>query len=581
MKKKHLSLKHVVIIGIILLSTVNLNAQLTTGTYTIGGTSPDYATVVAAVSELNTNGIAGDGPVVFTIADGTYDGQFAINAITNASSVNTITFSSASEDSTKVTIMYATSGSSNNYVLQFNGCDYVTFKQVRIYNYATTSYNRVVELNGTSTNNQFLNCEIIGYSGATASSNQALIYAYGDVIDNLTVENCFIQSGGYGFYLEGIGTVSSNLKVKGNSIASKNGMYLKNQNRCQIESNTINATYTYGIELRECHYNILISKNTIKVESTVGANGIYLNACDGNIVDKGLISNNSIVDIGSTGYSNYGVYLTGSDYQRIYHNSVHLISSNLSGSSMYVTGGSNVEILNNNLVNSTLSYALYAATADIVSSSNYNNLYSGGNFLAYWGQNSHDLSELQAIGKDVNSTAYYPSFVSNTDLRPLTNWINGTATNTIIGLVADDLNGTARNAGTPDVGAFEFTPGNLNSYSGTLTIGASGDFNSFAEAVDSLKKLGVTGPVTILVDDGTYPEQIIIPEIPGASATNRITFQSVSSDSTKVTLAANSTSTSDNYVVYFAGADYITFSKLKLANSSTGTYGRVINLVGH
>ncbi|MFA6402525.1 MAG: right-handed parallel beta-helix repeat-containing protein [Salinivirgaceae bacterium] len=458
MKKLLLSLKNQMIIGIIFLSINNLNAQLTTGTYTIGGTSPDYATVVAAVNELNTNGIAGDGPVIFSIADGNYDGQFAINAILNSSSVNTVTFSSASEDSTKVAIMHATTGSSNNYVFQLNGCDYVTFKQVRIYNYATTSYNRVIELNGTSTNNQFLNCEIIGYSGATASSNQALIYAYGDVIDNLTIENCFIQSGGYGLYLEGIGTDSSNVKVKGNTIASKNGMYLKNQNRCQIESNTINATYIYGIELRECHYNIVVSKNTIKVESTVGANGIYMNACDGNIVDKGLVSNNSIVDIGSTGYSNYGMYLTGSDYQRIYHNSIHLVSSNVSGSSMYVTGGSNIEVANNNFANSAFGFALYAATDAIVSSSDYNNLYSGGNFLAYWGQNSHDLTELKAIGKDANSTSYYPSFVSNTDLHPLTKWINGTATNTTIGLVADDLNGIARNASTPDVGAFELHP---------------------------------------------------------------------------------------------------------------------------
>ena len=81
-----------------------LYAQITTGTYTIGGASPSYATFTAAVADLNTNGLAGDGPVVFDVRDGTYDEQLVINQITGASAINTITFQSESANNTLVTL---------------------------------------------------------------------------------------------------------------------------------------------------------------------------------------------------------------------------------------------------------------------------------------------------------------------------------------------------------------------------------------------------------------------------------------------------------------------------------------------
>ncbi|HIA12464.1 MAG TPA: hypothetical protein EYN69_10405, partial [Flavobacteriales bacterium] len=67
---------------------------------------------------------------------------------------------------------------------------------------------------------------------------------------------------------------------------------------------------------------------------------------------------------------------------------------------------------------------------------------------------------------------------------------------------------------------------------GTYTIGATGNYVTFTEAVDTLISQGVSGPVVFNVQDGNYPEQITIPAIAGASAANTITFQSLSLDST-------------------------------------------------
>ncbi|MDX5436130.1 MAG: hypothetical protein LPK03_03000, partial [Pontibacter sp.] len=73
--------------------------------------------------------------------------------------------------------------------------------------------------------------------------------------------------------------------------------------------------------------------------------------------------------------------------------------------------------------------------------------------------------------------------------------------------------------------------------SGVYTIGGvSPDFKTFTEAVTVLNNAGVVGPVTFKVRNGTYNEQIVIGKVTGASATNKIVFESESGDSTKAVL---------------------------------------------
>ncbi|MCX6296680.1 MAG: T9SS type A sorting domain-containing protein [Bacteroidetes bacterium] len=76
-----------------------VKAQLS-GTYTIGGTSPDYPNITSAVSSLSSAGLSG--PVIFNIRDGVYNEQIDIWFPITPS--NTITFQSESGDSSAVTI---------------------------------------------------------------------------------------------------------------------------------------------------------------------------------------------------------------------------------------------------------------------------------------------------------------------------------------------------------------------------------------------------------------------------------------------------------------------------------------------
>ncbi len=105
----------------------------------------------------------------------------------------------------------------------------------------------------------------------------------------------------------------------------------------------------------------------------------------------------------------------------------------------------------------------------------------------------------------------------------------------------------------------------------------SGDFLSFNEAVTFLVNHGVSGRVNMNVADGTYNEQVLIPPITGTSEVNRVTFQSVSGDSTAVVLTWSADST-DNYTLKLDNdAKYFTFRDLTLQAEDTA-YGRVLDM---
>jgi|GEM_PF-230548 len=116
---------------------------------------------------------------------------------------------------------------------------------------------------------------------------------------------------------------------------------------------------------------------------------------------------------------------------------------------------------------------------------------------------------------------------------------------------------------------------------GTYTINAAQptngtNFASFTDAVAALT-CGITGPVVFNVapNSGPYTEQIIIPEIPGASAVNTITFNGNGN-----TIQFSSGNSTERAVIKLNGADHITFDSL-VVDASTGTYGFGIQLINN
>ena len=103
------------------------------------------------------------------------------------------------------------------------------------------------------------------------------------------------------------------------------------------------------------------------------------------------------------------------------------------------------------------------------------------------------------------------------------------------------------------------------------------DYLTINDARTALEVRGVDSAVTFKLKAGIYTEQIQFVEIPGASATNTITFTSLDDNPDSVNIRFNSPS-NNNYIVRIFGANYFNFNKLTFQSQNI-TYARVIEFM--
>jgi hypothetical protein len=118
---------------------------------------------------------------------------------------------------------------------------------------------------------------------------------------------------------------------------------------------------------------------------------------------------------------------------------------------------------------------------------------------------------------------------------------------------------------------------------GNYAIGTGKNFSTINDAVKALTTNGINGPVVFDISDGNYTEQIRIPSITGASATNTVTFQSASAVNSAVTISyfvkTEVSPLDSNFVMLIANANYLKFQNLTFRNTNPD-YGAVIKITG-
>lgn len=112
------------------------------------------------------------------------------------------------------------------------------------------------------------------------------------------------------------------------------------------------------------------------------------------------------------------------------------------------------------------------------------------------------------------------------------------------------------------------------SLSGIYTVGTGGDFPTVVDAADALNQYGVCGPVTMNILNGTYSGQVQLDDIVGASAVNRITFQSQNGNPANVVISASPSATA--HVFHFNDASFITLRNVTVQSNGGTNDGRVI-----
>ena len=479
------------------------------GIYTIGGTSPDFPTFTAARNALALWGVSG--PVTFKVRTGTYNEKLKLTAYTGASAINTVTFM---PDANATVTLTAT----DTFVVKIQNASYFIFdgsnngtnsKDFSIINNSTSLNTAAIWLSPVSNDITIKNCKIS--TGNNSNGATFGIYAGGTTIsssgtgnnNNITLHNNTITKAYYGIYAYApTTTLNNNLIITNNFIGSNSaseyvlfrGVDIQSATAPLIEGNDIinmqvaTSVNVSGVEIGQYVTDAKISKNKISgLRSTstsgYGAYGIDINSSTN--VSGIEISNNFISDIVTANYSSastlwnpFGIRINGGTGHKIWHNSIHMYGAPANGSSPSMSAAllvttsavTGLDVRNNVFVNKmtglagSKAYAIYIASGTTFNKIDYNDYFVSGafGFVGYSGAaDVADLAGWKLVTiMDTNSLSTNPSFLTNNNLHTFSTSINGKGTH--IAAVTDDIDGEARNAITPDMGADEFDPLNYD-----------------------------------------------------------------------------------------------------------------------
>ncbi|RAK68077.1 beta strand repeat-containing protein [Hymenobacter edaphi] len=472
------------------------------GAYTINSASPtagtNFASFTDAATALNTNGVSG--PVTISVSGGPYTEQLMLNALTGTSATNRVTINGNGR-----TIQFGSSASAQRAVVTLNGADYVTLNNLvvdaTVGGTSTSTYGWGIQVMNAADNDVISNCTVTSSTSSTSSTNYVGIVANnsatslttgGAAGSSLALTNNTVKGGYYGIKLVGTSAaLLSGYQIQGNTMQDfyLYGIDADYTSGAQIIGNdvsrptrTVLAAF-YGISLGTGNQSADIEKNRVhnpaggNPASTSTAFGIYFTTCDAPAGSENEVVNNLVYDFNGAGIE-YGIYSSGSDNVRYYNNSVSLDNAaSTSAEESYgfyqTTLATGVELRNNIFAvrrgGSGQRFAIVFNTTTSTISSNYNDLVvgTGANYLtgrygtATAGTTYATLADWKTANNnayDQNSFAVAPQFTNATagNLQPSASGINNVATP--LARVTDDFTGAARST-TPDVGAYEFTPG--------------------------------------------------------------------------------------------------------------------------
>ncbi len=479
----------------------------------ISGTEGIYATITAAVADLNLRGVSG--PVRFLLSDAAYPSEtfpLTIN-ITSPdlpTATNTVTFKP------NTGVVASISGAPTaSAIFKLNGADYIVIdgsntvggstKDLTIENTATAGGVIWLASKGTGagcTYNTVKNTNIVGYSNASGNyaifSGGTSFGSTGDDNDYNTYQNNTIGKAYYGIYaLSSAAGTSNNNTITQNIIGNATdassvgniGIYLTQVTNSSISQNEIFnlkvSTTPKGISLTSGCSGLTVDRNkiyTIKYAGTSGYGGWGIEVNPAVVSSNIIVSNNMIYDIGGDGWSAIigssmcGIVVQGtSGGVKLYYNSINLYG-NYSKSSATITAGVYVastvttvdmrnNVISNSMVNTTTltskAYSIYSAAANTAYDNiNYNDYFASGSqaVFGYLGTDVADLAAWKtATGKDANSVSGDPKFVSNTDLHIQTDKVSPVSeAGTPIAGITTDFDGNTRSLTTPDIGADEY-----------------------------------------------------------------------------------------------------------------------------
>ena len=483
------------------IATFPTYAQLS-GTKTIGGASPDYPTIKAAMKALRDQGVTSPG-VNFVIRAGTYTEDSLIVRTSTSSASARITFKP--DLGATVIINVTPPSTSFNFAIKVDSTKYVTFDGS---NNNTTSRDMTINALGANgrqgvwflgncSSGSIKNCIVTASRdvAAPASSSYCINFeasttGNGNDADFALIENNLTRYAYYGIRCVGVrnGDCMESLIIRNNAVDSVTnyGIYTINTNYALIHGNDVNlrrggTTSQWGIIVSGGTYKTRIYSNRVHDMNQLSAlftYGIYINGTSD--LCQHSVFNNFVwnLNVPTSGAGTiYGIY-SGTTNQAIpdtfAFNTVSLSGGGTGAKTSYAFGkasSSGPVVAYNNIFQNTrsdnggISAAIHKISEATVLKSDNNNLYvaptSASDTIRVVGAigtvRYPKLQEWRAAhGGDLLSFDENTPFVSSADPHIQTGVSTLIESGGIpFGNISTDIDGNTRHASFPDVGADE------------------------------------------------------------------------------------------------------------------------------
>ena len=407
------------------------------GTFTVGGSSPDFPTLADAVKAL-AQGVCG--PVTFLLRDGVYAETVAIGSVAGASAANAITIKGESGNREAVVITGSKTDKDRG-IVALAGASHVTLEALTVKG-TSKDVSAAVSISDGSSYTTIRNCYLELPTPTTDIWNDGgdVIYTHSSTeagtptINHTCVEGCLVVGGKNGIALNGgQGNVNYptgvGIVVRGNTVVSgrSKAIYVTDITDFSIEGNSVladapNNKYDYqGFDGRRLVGPGRISNNRFALSNgSISLQGICLRNdwLEGATSAPIVVVNNLITIVNAGRGGSYGISLgdkngTGK-HIIVAHNTVVIGAGNTAGYALVLgSKGEGVKVQNNLFVNlASVGYALNAYGTD-----SPEGILLGKN--AFWSPRENREVSIGGAERALADLAGLPSYANSIVERPL------------------------------------------------------------------------------------------------------------------------------------------------------------------